>query len=334
MIKVTLKDGSVKEFEAGVSVLDVAKGISEGLARNACCGIVNGKVVDLRHTINEDVELSICTFDSQEGKDAVRHSISHVLAYAVKRLFPETKLAIGPSIENGFYYDFDRNNAFSAEDLEKLEDEMRKIIKENPSIERFELPRNEALELMKDEPYKVELINDLPEDEVISFYKMGDFTDLCAGPHLMSVKNVKAVKLIRSAGAYWRGSEKNKMLSRVYGTAFLKKSELEAYLEALEEAKKRDHNKLGRELKLFTTDESVGQGLPLLMPKGAKIVQTLQRWVEDEEEKRGYVLTKTPYMAKSDLYKISGHWDHYKDGMFVLGDEEKDDEVFALRPMT
>ena len=334
MIKVTLKDGSVKEFEAGVSVLDVAKGISEGLARNACCGIVNGKVVDLRHTINEDVELSICTFDSQEGKDAVRHSISHVLAYAVKRLFPETKLAIGPSIENGFYYDFDRDNAFSAEDLEKLEDEMRKIIKENPSIERFELPRNEALELMKDEPYKVELINDLPEDEVISFYKIGDFTDLCAGPHLMSVKNVKAVKLIRSAGAYWRGSEKNKMLSRVYGTAFLKKSELEAYLEALEEAKKRDHNKLGRELKLFTTDESVGQGLPLLMPKGAKIVQTLQRWVEDEEEKRGYVLTKTPYMAKSDLYKISGHWDHYKDGMFVLGDEEKDDEVFALRPMT
>ncbi len=334
MIKVTLKDGSVKEFEAGVSVLDVAKGISEGLARNACCGIVNGKVVDLRNTINEDVELSICTFDSQEGKDAVRHSISHVLAYAVKRLFPETKLAIGPSIENGFYYDFDRDNAFSAEDLEKLEDEMRKIIKENPSIERFELPRNEALELMKDEPYKVELINDLPEDEVISFYKMGDFTDLCAGPHLMSVKNVKAVKLIRSAGAYWRGSEKNKMLSRVYGTAFLKKSELEAYLEALEEAKKRDHNKLGRELKLFTTDESVGQGLPLLMPKGAKIVQTLQRWVEDEEEKRGYVLTKTPYMAKSDLYKISGHWDHYKDGMFVLGDEEKDDEVFALRPMT
>ena len=334
MIKVTLKDGSVKEFEAGVSVLDVAKGISEGLARNACCGIVNGKVVDLRHTINEDVELSICTFDSQEGKDAVRHSISHVLAYAVKRLFPETKLAIGPSIENGFYYDFDRDNAFSAEDLEKLEDEMRKIIKENPSIERFELPRNEALELMKDEPYKVELINDLPEDEVISFYKMGDFTDLCAGPHLMSVKNVKAVKLIRSAGAYWRGSEKNKMLSRVYGTAFLKKSDLEAYLEALEEAKKRDHNKLGRELKLFTTDESVGQGLPLLMPKGAKIVQTLQRWVEDEEEKRGYVLTKTPYMAKSDLYKISGHWDHYKDGMFVLGDEEKDDEVFALRPMT
>ena len=334
MIKITLKDGSVKEFEAGLSVYEIAKSISEGLARNACCGIVNGKVCDLRKEINEDVELSICTFDAQEGKDAVRHSISHVLAYAVKRLFPETKLAIGPSIANGFYYDFDRETSFSAQDLEKLEAEMQKIIKENPSIERFELPRNEALDLMKDEPYKVELINDLPEDEIISFYKMGDFTDLCAGPHLMSLKPVKAIKLTRSAGAYWKGDEKNKMLTRIYGTAFLKKSELEAYLEALEEAKKRDHNKLGRELGLFTTDENVGQGLPLMMPKGAKIVQLLQRWVEDEEEKRGYVLTKTPLMAKSDLYKISGHWDHYKDGMFVLGDEEKDDEVFALRPMT
>ena len=334
MIKITLKDGSVKEFEAGISVLDIAKSISEGLARNAFCGILNGKVCDLRTIVNEDAELSICTFDSQEGKDAVRHSISHVLAYAVKRLFPETKLAIGPSIANGFYYDFDRDTAFSTQDLEKLEAEMKKIIKENPPIERFELPRNEALELMKDEPYKVELINDLPEDEVISFYKMGDFTDLCAGPHVMSLKNIKAIKLTRSAGAYWKGNEKNKMLTRVYGTAFLKKSELDEFLEALEEAKKRDHNKLGRELKLFTTDEKVGQGLPLLMPKGAKIVQILQRWVEDEEEKRGYVLTKTPYMAKSDLYKVSGHWDHYKDGMFVLGDEEKDDEVFALRPMT
>ncbi|NME84208.1 threonine--tRNA ligase [Clostridium sp. SM-530-WT-3G] len=334
MIKITLKDGSVKEFEAGISVLDIAKSISEGLARNAYCGILNGEVCDLRTIVNEDAELSICTFDSQEGKDAVRHSVSHVLAYAVKRLFPETKLAIGPSIANGFYYDFDRDNAFSTQDLEKLEAEMKKIIKENPSIERFELPRNEALELMKDEPYKVELINDLPEDEVISFYKMGDFTDLCAGPHVMSLKNIKAIKLTRSAGAYWKGNEKNKMLTRIYGTAFLKKADLDEFLEALEEAKKRDHNKLGRELKLFTTDEKVGQGLPLLMPKGAKIVQTLQRWIEDEEEKRGYVLTKTPYMAKSDLYKVSGHWDHYKDGMFVLGDEEKDDEVFALRPMT
>ncbi|AGF54149.1 threonine--tRNA ligase [Clostridium saccharoperbutylacetonicum] len=334
MIKVTLKDGSIKEFEAGLSIYEIAKAISEGLARNACCGVINGKVADLRTEINEDVSLGICTFDDQEGKDAVRHSISHVLAYAVKRLFPETKLAIGPSIANGFYYDFDRETAFSAADLEKLEAEMQKIIKENPEITRFELPRNEALELMKDEPYKVELINDLPEDEVISFYMMGDFTDLCAGPHLLSLKSVKAIKLIRSAGAYWKGNEKNKMLTRIYGTAFLKKSDLDAYLEAVEEAKKRDHNKLGRELKLFTTDENVGQGLPLLMPKGAKIIQLLQRWVEDEEEKRGYVITKTPLMAKSDLYKVSGHWDHYKDGMFVLGDEEKDDEVFALRPMT
>ena len=334
MIKVTLKDGSIKEFEAEISVLDIAKSISEGLARNAFCGIVNGEVCDLRKIINEDVELSICTFDSQEGKDAVRHSVSHVLAYAVKRLFPETKLAIGPSISNGFYYDFDRETAFTTQDLEKLEAEMQRIIKENPEITRFELPRNEALELMKDEPYKVELINDIPEDEVISFYKMGDFTDLCAGPHVMSLKPIKAIKLTRSAGAYWKGDQKNKMLTRIYGTAFLKKSELDSFLEALEEAKKRDHNKLGRELKLFTTDEKVGQGLPLLMPKGAKIIQILQRWVEDEEEKRGYVLTKTPFMAKSDLYKVSGHWDHYKDGMFVLGDEEKDDEIFALRPMT
>lgn len=334
MIKITLKDGSVKEFEAGVSVLDIAKSISEGLARNACCGIINKKVVDLRTKVNEDVDLSICTADSQEGMDTIRHSISHVLAYAVKRLFPEAKLAIGPSIANGFYYDFDVENPFSASDLDKLEDEMRKIIKENPSIERFELPKDEALELMKNEPYKVELINDLPEGEVISFYKMGDFTDLCAGPHLMSIKNVKAIKLLKSTGAYWKGNENNKMLSRIYGTAFLKKSDLEAHLEALEEAKKRDHNKLGRELKIFTTDENVGQGLPLLMPKGAKLFQILSRWIEDLEESRGYVLTKTPYMAKSDLYKISGHWDHYKDGMFVLGDEEKDDEVMALRPMT
>ena len=334
MIKVTLKDGSVKEFEAGVSVLDVAKGISEGLARNACCGIVDGKVVDLRHTIDTDVELSICTFDSQEGKDTVRHSVSHILAYAVKRLFPEAKLAIGPSIENGFYYDFDVDVHFSSEDLAHIEDEMRKIIKENPEITRFELPRNEALELMKDEPYKVELINDLPEDEVISFYKIGDFTDLCAGPHLMSVKNIKAIKLLKSTGAYWKGNEKNKMLSRIYGTAFLKKADLEAHLEALEEAKKRDHNRLGRELKLFTTSEVVGQGLPLIMPKGAKIIQTLQRWIEDEEEKRGYILTKTPSLTKNDLFKISGHWDHYKEDMFVLGDEEKDDEIFCLRPMT
>ena len=334
MIKITLKDGSIKEVEQGSSVLDVAKSISEGLARNAQCGIVNGEAVDLRTVLNNDCELSICTFDSQEGKDAVRHSISHVLAAAVKRLFPSAKLAIGPSIANGFYYDFDSEKTFSSEDLDKIEAEMKKIIKENPQIERFELPRNEALELMKDEPYKVELINDLPEGEIISFYKIGDFVDLCAGPHILSVKNIKAIKLLRSAGAYWKGDEKNKMLSRIYGTAFLKKADLDAHLEALEEAKKRDHNKLGRELGIFTTDEKVGQGLPLLMPKGAKIFQTLQRWIEDEEEKRGYVLTKTPFMSKNDLFKASGHWDHYKDGMFILGDEEKDSEVMALRPMT
>ena len=334
MIKITLNDGSVKEFDNGLSVLDIAKSISEGLARNAYCGILNGEVCDLRTVVDKDSTLNICTFDSQEGKDAVRHSISHVLAYAVKRLYPETKLAIGPSIENGFYYDFDKEGAFSTDDLTKIEDEMRKIIKENPTIEKFELPRDEALKLMADEPYKVELINDLPEDAVISFYKMGDFTDLCAGPHVMSLKNIKAVKLLRTAGAYWRGNEKNKMLTRIYGTAFLKKSELDAYLEALEEAKNRDHNKLGRELGIFTTSETVGQGLPLLMPKGAKLMQVLQRWIEDEEDKRGYIPTKTPYMAKSDLYKLSGHWDHYKDGMFILENEGEDSEVLALRPMT
>ena len=334
MIKVTLKDGSIKEFDNAISVLDIAKSISEGLARNAYCGIVNGKVEDLRFIVDKDSTLEICTFDSQEGKNAFRHTASHVLAMAVKRLFPNVKLAIGPSIENGFYYDFDSEKSFISEDLAKIEDEMKKIIKENPEIKRFELPRNEALELMKDEPYKLELINDLGEDEIISFYQIGDFVDLCAGPHIMSLKPLKAIKLLSCTGAYWKGNEKNKMLSRIYATAFQKKSDLDAHLEALEEAKKRDHNKLGRELKYFMTDENVGQGLPLIMPKGARIIQTLQRWVEDEEEKRGYVLTKTPLMAKSDLYKVSGHWDHYKDGMFVLGDEEKDDEVLALRPMT
>lgn len=334
MIKVTLKDGSIKEFDNAISVLDIAKSISEGLARNAYCGIVNGKVEDLRFIVDKDSTLEICTFDSQEGKNAFRHTASHVLAMAVKRLFPNVKLAIGPSIENGFYYDFDSEKSFISEDLAKIEDEMRKIIKENPEIKRFELPRNEALKLMKDEPYKLELINDLGEDEIISFYQIGDFVDLCAGPHIMSLKPLKAIKLLSCTGAYWKGNEKNKMLSRIYATAFQKKSDLDAHLEALEEAKKRDHNKLGRELKYFMTDENVGQGLPLIMPKGARIIQTLQRWVEDEEEKRGYVLTKTPLMAKSDLYKVSGHWDHYKDGMFVLGDEEKDDEVLALRPMT
>lgn len=264
----------------------------------------------------------------------LRHSAAHILAQAVKRLFPEAKLTIGPPIDNGFYYDFDVETPFSREDLDALEKEMKKIVKENLKIERFELPRDEALELMKDEPYKIELINELPEGETISFYKQGEFTDLCAGPHVRYTSKVKAFKLLSATGAYWRGDEHNKMLTRIYGTAFQTKDELEAHLEQLEEAKKRDHNKLGRELELFTTSDLIGQGLPILLPKGARIVQLLQRFVEDEEQKRGWQLTKTPFMAKSDLYKVSGHWDHYKDGMFVLGDEEKDKEVFALRPMT
>ncbi len=264
----------------------------------------------------------------------LRHSASHVMAQAVKRLFPEVKLAIGPAIDTGFYYDFDTPTPFTAEDLEKIEAEMKKIAKENLKIERFELPREEALELMKDEPYKVELINELPEGEVISFYKQGEFTDLCAGPHVNYTSKVKAYKLLSATGAYWRGDEKNKMLQRIYATAFLTKDELNEYLEQREEARKRDHNKLGRELELFTTSDVIGQGLPILLPKGARIIQLLQRFVEDEEQKRGWLLTKTPLMAKSDLYKISGHWDHYQDGMFVLGDEETDKEVFALRPMT
>ncbi len=264
----------------------------------------------------------------------LRHSASHMLAQAVKRLFPNTKLAIGPAIDNGFYYDFDIDTPFSREDLDSLEAEMKKIAKENLKIERFELPRAEALELMKDEPYKVELINDLPENETISFYKQGEFTDLCAGPHMNYTSKVKAFKLLSATGAYWRGDEHNKMLTRVYGTAFKTKDELAEHLEQLEEAKKRDHNKLGRDLELFTTVDTIGQGLPIMLPKGARMIQILQRWVEDTEQKHGWQLTKTPLMAKSDLYKISGHWDHYKDGMFVMGDEDTDKEVFALRPMT
>ncbi len=336
MIKITLKDGSVKELENEMSIIEIAKSISEGLARVATAGTVNGKTVDLRYIVKEDCELNILTFNEDEGRRAFRHTAAHILSQAVKRLFPEAKLAIGPAIDNGFYYDFDLEGGFSNEDLDKIESEMKKIVKEDLSIECFQLPREEAIKFMKeqDEPYKVELIEDLPEGEIITFYKQGEFTDLCAGPHLMTTKPVKAFKLTKLAGAYWRGNEKNKMLARIYGTAFTKKAELDEYLEAVEEAKKRDHNKLGRELKLFTTSEPIGQGLPLLMPKGARIVQLLQRWVEDEEQKRGYLLTKTPLMAKSDLYKISGHWDHYKEGMFVLGNEEKDNEVFALRPMT
>ncbi len=282
-------------------------------------------------------EENIYTFENPEYRKTYWHTCSHVLAQAMKRLHPEVKLAIGPSIENGFYYDFDTPRPFSPEDLEALEAEMRKICKEKIKLERFELSRSEALELMKDEPYKVELINDLPEDATISFYKQGEFTDLCAGPHLDSTGRIKgnAIKLTSATGAYWRGDSSRKMLQRIYGVAFAKKDDLDAYIAEREEALKRDHNKLGRELEYFTTVDVIGQGLPIMLPKGARTVQTLQRWVEDEEQKRGYLLTKTPLMAKSDLYKISGHWDHYRDGMFILGDpEDETKECFALRPMT
>lgn len=336
MINIKLKDGSMKSYESEMTVLEIAKDISEGLARVACAGMVNGKTVDLRYKVTEDCDLSILTFDDEEGQRAFRHTATHILAQAVKRLFPSAKLAIGPAIDGGFYYDFDKEGSFSAEEIKLIEDEMKKIVKEDLPIERFELPRVEAIAFMeeKGENFKVELIEDLPEDALLSFYKHGEFTDLCAGPHLMSTKYVKAFKLTQVAGAYWRGSEKNKMLSRIYGTAFTKKSDLDAHIERMEEAKKRDHNKLGRELKFFTTSDVIGQGLPLLMPNGARVIQLLERFVEDEEQRRGYVITKTPLMAKSDLYKMSGHWDHYKEGMFVLGDESKDEEVMALRPMT
>ncbi len=336
-MKITLKDGSVKEYSEAKSVYDIALDISEGLARAACAGEVNGEVVDLRTVLEKDCELNILTQKDAEGIRTVRHTCSHVLAEAVKRLFPNAKLAIGPSIDEGFYYDFEAE-PFSREDLDNLEKEMKKIIKEGNKLEKFTLPRAEAIQFMKDreEPYKVELIEDLPEDAEISFYKQGEgFTDLCAGPHLMSTKPIKAFKLTSSSMAYWRGDSNKAQLQRIYGTAFATKDELNAYLEHLEDIKKRDHNKLGRDMKLFTTVDVIGQGLPLLMPKGAKIIQTMQRWIEDlEDNEWGYIRTKTPLMAKSDLYKISGHWDHYTDGMFVLGDEEKDKEVLALRPMT
>ena len=335
-MKITLKDGSCKEYEQAMSVYEIARDISEGLARVACAGEVDGKTVDLRTVVDHDASVSILTFEDPAGRAAYRHTTSHVLAEAVKRLYPEVKLAIGPSIDTGFYYDFECQS-FSREDLDKIEAEMKKIIKEGHEIARFTLPRAKAIRFMeeKGEPYKVELIQDLPEDAEISFYDQGGFVDLCAGPHLMSTKQIKAFKLISSSGAYWRGSEKNKMLTRIYGTAYTKKAELDEYLAHLEDIKKRDHNRLGREMELFTTVDVIGQGLPLIMPNGVKILQELQRWIEDlEDNEWGYIRTKTPLMAKSDLYKISGHWDHYKDGMFVLGDEEKDKEVFALRPMT
>ncbi|MFT4146848.1 MAG: threonine--tRNA ligase [Mobilitalea sp.] len=334
-MKIRLKDGSVKEYDKSMTVYEIASDISEGLARMACAGELNGKVVDLRTLVENDSDLNILTFNDEGGRGAYRHTTSHVLAQAVKRLYPNAKLAIGPSIDTGFYYDFDIPSLDRAA-LDELEKEMKKIIKEGAELTRFTLPRAEAIALMqeKGETYKIELIEDLPEDAELSFYQMGDFVDLCAGPHLMSTKNIKAIKLISSSGAYWRGSEKNKMLTRVYGTAYTKNADLEEYLAHLEDIKKRDHNKLGREMGIFTTVDVIGQGLPLLMPNGTKIIQTMQRWIEDEEERRGYVRTKTPLMAKSDLYKISGHWDHYKAGMFVLGDEKVDKEVFALRPMT
>ena len=334
---IKLKDGSVKEYSAPVTAAEITKDISMGLYRNACCVSINGKIADLRTVVESDCDFEVLTFDDEDGKKAFNHTASHVMAQAVKRLYPNAKLTIGPAIENGFYYDFDVDTHFTQDDLDKIEKEMKVIIKENYPIERFELPADEAIKLMeeKGEPYKIELIKEHSEKgEPISFYKQGEFTELCAGPHIPEMKVIKAFKLTNCTGAYWRGDEKNKMLCRVYGIAFPKASMLEDYLNALEEAKKRDHNKLGRELELFTTVDYIGQGLPILLPKGTKIIQTLQRWVEDEEAKRGWQLTKTPLMAKSDLYKISGHWDHYKDGMFVMGDEEKDKEVFALRPMT
>lgn len=336
MVKVNLK-GNVKEYEAGTTVAEIAQSIGAGLYKAACAGKIDGKTVDLRTPVTKDCGLEILTFDDTEGKKAYWHTTSHIMAQAVKHLFPDAIFAIGPAIDNGFYYDFDLPRTLVPEDLQKIEAEMKKIIKENIPLERFELAPQQAKELMaKDnQKYKVELIEEHSgKGENISFYKQGDYVDLCAGPHLMSTGCVKAVKLTSATAAYWRGDSKGKTLQRVYGISFPKASELEEYLTKVEEAKKRDHNILGRQLGYFTTCDLIGQGLPILLPNGARVIQTLQRFVEDEEQRRGWLLTKTPYMAKSDLYKLSGHWDHYKDGMFVLGDEEKDDEVFALRPMT
>ena len=332
MIKITLKDGSNLEVEKGASILDVAKMISEGLARVATCGEIDGKIYDLRHKIDVDCNLVIHTFESSlDGKKAYWHTTSHIMAQAVKRLFPNVKFAIGPAIDEGFYYDFDVEKPFTEEDKEKIENEMKKIIKENIEIERFSLPRKEALDLMKDQPYKKELIEELEEGEEISFYKQGDFTDLCAGPHLMSTGKVKVVKILSSSGAYWRGSEKNKMLQRIYAISFPKASQLEEYLNKLEEARQRDHRKIGKALDLFMTHELVGSGLPMYLPNGATIRRLLERYIQDKEIKMGYKHVYTPSMANSELYKVSGHWDHYKEDMFPvmkIGNEE-----LVLRPM-
>ena len=333
---ITLKNGS-REFENGMNALDIAGQLSQDLKKQAICARVNGEIWELVKPINQDCTLEILTFEDDDAKKVLRHTASHVLAQAVKKLRPDAKLAIGPAIDNGFYYDFDVDEPFTPDFLAAVEKEMKNIIKKNDRLERFELPRAEAIALMeeKGEPYKVELIQDLPEDAVISFYRQGDFVDLCAGPHLPSTGKVKAYKLTSIAGAYWRGSEKNKMLQRIYGTAFFAKEDLDAYIKAQEEALKRDHNKLGRELEYFTTVDVIGQGLPILLPKGSRVIQLLQRWVEDTEQKKGYLLTKTPLMAKRELYQISGHWDHYLDGMFILGDpHDEEKECFALRPMT
>lgn len=337
MINVELKGGVVKEFDSNITPAEIAKSIGAGLYKSVCCARVDGEVVDLRTELTDDCKLELLTFDDPDGKKAFWHTASHVLAQAVKRLYPNAKCAIGPAVDSGFYYDFDVEKPFSADDLEKIKAEMKKIIKSGVELERFELSPEDAVAKLEEmnEPYKVELAKEHSDKgENITFYKQDDFTDLCAGPHLMNVSVIKAIELTNCTGAYWRGDASNAQLCRVYGVAFPKASMLEEHLKMLSEAKSRDHNKLGRELELFTTSEVIGQGLPILLPKGARIIQLLQRFVEDEEQKRGWQLTKTPYMAKSDLYKISGHWDHYLDGMFVLGDPEKDDEVFALRPMT
>ncbi len=337
MINVTLKGGEVREYEDGSSVITVAKSLGTGLYKAACLAKINGEICDLRTVLPGDCEVEILTFDDDEAKKTFWHTCSHVLAQAVKRLYPDVKLAIGPAVDNGFYYDFDSDVNFTPEILEKIEKEMKKIVKENLFLEKIEMTPDEAIAAMeeKGETYKVELIKEhADKGEPISFYRQGEFLELCAGPHIPDTGRIKAFKLTSCTGAYWRGDSKNKMLQRIYGTAFTKAADLEEHLAKIEEAKKRDHNKLGRELEIFTTVDYIGQGLPILLPKGTHIVQTLQRFVEDEEKKRGWLRTKTPLMAKSDLYKISGHWGHYKDGMFVLGDEEKDDEVFALRPMT
>ncbi len=335
-MKITLKDGSVKEYSEAKSIIDIAKDISEGLVRVACAGEINGELVDLRTMIDNDCALNIITATDPKALSVIRHTASHVLAEAVKHLYPEAKITIGPAIDDGFYYDFD-SEPFSREDLDKIEAEMKKIIKEGHEITCFTLPRAEAIKFMeeKGEPFKVELIQDLPEDAEIRFYDQGGFVDLCAGPHLMSTKGVKAFKLISSSMAYWRGDSNKARLQRIYGTAYNKKEELAEHLERMEDAKRRDHNRLGREMELFTTVDVIGQGLPLFTPKGTKMIMKLQRWIEDlEDNEWGYMRTRTPLMAKSDLYRISGHWDHYKEGMFVFGDEEKDKEVYALRPMT